>query len=598
MSMSIRFVPHSTVVASLRPEWDLDFDAQRASYSSSMVPLYDHQLAELYKMHRLERSQASPIQYSQSTSTTSRMGVLCSKPGSGKSATILALIASSSASSDASTVANIPPPPPMIVTTMNGMVSTSVSDMTTVSINTNVLVVPRSLLSQWKCYVDLYCDIPPGRTLIRASLKLVDLDAVFSGTKRLVITSERGARSIIDDSRYSTMTFSRFIIDEADSISVPCWNGMPRARFVWFVTASRDSLLMGCARTMFIREFFRQLYTSSLVAIDPIARFRAIFSCILVRSSDSFVEMSISMPPIVSTTIRIVRELYFGDSELPRSVLDALNADDTNRAIVLMGCNRVTDSDCLVAAVTQKMTETLHNLQSAMECASTTILPSLAHRHNVLAEQIRAVEQRIRDSGVCAITLEPIETRAVMPCCNNSFELKAVMRALEQRQICPMCRASISIKDIIVHVNATDDDDDCMIVDAPPVFRSKRAALVSNVRTILASSAIHRVLVFSCFDFDFVRDACRDADVEVVMLKGHTSIIARKVAEYKEGRNRVLFLDAQSYGAGLNLDCTTHIITYHCMNADQTMQIIGRAQRCGRSAPLNVINLRYAHESE
>jgi hypothetical protein len=443
------------------------------------------------------------------------------------------------------------------------------------------------------------------RTLIRSTFTSSDLDVLFSGTKWLVITSERGARKMIDDPRYKTVTFSRIVIDEADSIVIPCWNDIPRARFVWLITASRNSLISGTARIVFIRDFFRQLYNSTMLSIDSNTRFRAILSNILVRSADIFIQASISMPPVIHHMIRIVREIYFDASELPRSVLDALNADDTNRAIALMGCDRVTDTDCLLAAVTQRLKETLANLESSMQTSSNTILPSLVQRHTSIMDQISSVETRIRESGVCAITLEPIETRAVMPCCNNSFELKAIMRAFEHRHVCPMCRANIEIRDMIVHVKPENDgdgdDDDCMIIDEnprPEVFRTKRAALVSNIRRILRNSQTHRILVFSCYDFDFLRDACIDACIEVVMLKGHTSTIARKVSEYKEGRNRVLFLDAHSYGAGLNLECTTHIITYHCMNSDQTMQIIGRTQRPGRTAPLNVINLRYAHESQ
>jgi SNF2 family DNA or RNA helicase len=47
---------------------------------------------------------------------------------------------------------------------------------------------------------------------------------------------------------------------------------------------------------------------------------------------------------------------------------------------------------------------------------------------------------------------------------------------------------------------------------------------------------------------------------------------------------------------GLNLECATDILIYHTLNQELERQVIGRAQRPGRSSPLNIHLL--CHDNE
>ena len=50
-------------------------------------------------------------------------------------------------------------------------------------------------------------------------------------------------------------------------------------------------------------------------------------------------------------------------------------------------------------------------------------------------------------------------------------------------------------------------------------------------------------------------------------------------------------LNALNYGSGLNLHMATDIIKYHQLDIELETQVIGRAQRMGRSNSLNVYYL-------
>jgi hypothetical protein len=56
-------------------------------------------------------------------------------------------------------------------------------------------------------------------------------------------------------------------------------------------------------------------------------------------------------------------------------------------------------------------------------------------------------------------------------------------------------------------------------------------------------------------------------------------------------------LNAQYFGAGMNLQMTTDLVIYHRFSNEMEEQIIGRAQRLGRKTPLNVYYLLHNNES-
>ena len=60
---------------------------------------------------------------------------------------------------------------------------------------------------------------------------------------------------------------------------------------------------------------------------------------------------------------------------------------------------------------------------------------------------------------------------------------------------------------------------------------------------------------------------------------------------FKEGKIKVLFLNSNNNGAGINLQEATDIIMYHGIDKQHRQQIIGRANRIGRICDLTVHNL-------
>ena len=71
-------------------------------------------------------------------------------------------------------------------------------------------------------------------------------------------------------------------------------------------------------------------------------------------------------------------------------------------------------------------------------------------------------------------------------------------------------------------------------------------------------------------------------------LKGNKHRINNTINDYKNGFIKVLLVNIYNYGSGLNLECSTDIIMFHKFDKLIESQVIGRAQRSGRTEPLNI----------
>jgi SNF2 family DNA or RNA helicase len=108
-----------------------------------------------------------------------------------------------------------------------------------------------------------------------------------------------------------------------------------------------------------------------------------------------------------------------------------------------------------------------------------------------------------------------------------------------------------------------------------------------------------KFLVFSAHDQSFkgIEESLITMNHSCVKLVGSGHRLRNIVNEYKTGNLNVLLLNANHYGTGLNLENTTDLVFYHKMNTDMESQVIGRAQRFGRSVPLRIHYLFQENET-
>lgn len=107
-----------------------------------------------------------------------------------------------------------------------------------------------------------------------------------------------------------------------------------------------------------------------------------------------------------------------------------------------------------------------------------------------------------------------------------------------------------------------------------------------------------RILVFSSQENTLidVNAALLSSNISSSYLRGSSNSVKKILDRYTSGDIKVLLVNADNYGSGLNLEVTTDIVMFHKFNNSIEGQVIGRAQRNGRTEPLKIWHLLYETE--
>ncbi len=143
-----------------------------------------------------------------------------------------------------------------------------------------------------------------------------------------------------------------------------------------------------------------------------------------------------------------------------------------------------------------------------------------------------------------------------------------------------------------------DMDDDMDVDDKSSAPHTKTERVLQIVQDAEAAApGAGRFLIFSNYEsFGKLQQKLEEAGIGHNKICGTGAAIQRQVQKFEEGKTPVLLLNATHYGAGLNLHKASHVILTHRMCADMEGQVIGRAQRTGRSGALQVEQLLHPGE--
>ena len=199
--------------------------------------------------------------------------------------------------------------------------------------------------------------------------------------------------------------------------------------------------------------------------------------------------------------------------------------------------------------------------------------------------------------------MNQVDTVALAPCCNTKYCLECItMCSKTGNTRCPFCRSEFNMSDLIILM----DDQiakDCGGGGKPKVFKDK----VWNVKRIIERSRTNpefKLLIFADYDASFnnLLDVLNESGLRYFTIKGTSSTISKNISNFKSTdpgnpeKIDVLLLNSNHCGSGINLENTTDLVIYHDMTDSKITQIIGRAQRPGRTSQLNIWRLLNDYE--
>ena len=506
-----------------------------------------------------------------------------------------------------------------------------------------LIVVPHTLYKQWEKYINEQTKLSlygvKNKTYIQPEKWAKD----GLLTKDIVLVSNTLYGKLITETNRKNISWKRVFFDEADTLAIPSTQEIPKTKFVWLISASWPNLLFPNTTLYFSQnnmQFFQNgnfdpqlvhhinswrhrdypgyVYIQQHYHMVSLPFFRYFVSTsnkfrgrLVVRCKDSFVEESISLPPLYTHTIlcrasvahRVVANAISPD------VRQLLHAGDFSGALDALGV-KSEDSVSLVQAVTENRIKELDRLQKTYDFknsieyssvqAKEHALNHLKQKMDGLREQIKNLRERIENykEEICPICFDEPQNAVINNCCHRIFCAACMLTSLTRANTCPLCRAVIHTSELrsLSEEQSKTKTKSTETKASEPL--KKMEQLLKVIRDTLAENKDARFLVFSRFDnpLNAIGQDLANENIRPAQVHGNKDVINNTLASFRKGDVRVLLLNSLMAGAGMNITEATHVILLHAMNHEEEKQILGRAYRMGRKGPLHLIRLLHPDE--
>jgi len=566
------------------------------------ILLKPHQLKMLNKCLQLEQSKI--INNENNNIIQTSIGIIGDKVGSGKSYIILGIICNNYNINDNN-----------FQIIHNNPLFKIYSDIYSKLIykNINILVVPHNIFQQWQLYID---NINISVEYIKTQNELTNI----TFNSELILISSTLYNKFTDIANYNKYIFSRVIFDEADSIKIPACKEI-KSYFYWFVTSSIKNLLYPSGHYYWINDLFNQIRGIchhgfikntfvNLYHLD-IQNNRKNIKYIFLKNSDELINKSFIIPkPIIHYIMcKNTKILNILNNIISDKIQKMINAGDILSAIKEIDIQKTNETN-LIKLVAIDLYNELDNKKIDLESIIKKNYKDLNKKEqdinsinidiNILEDKIKNIKNRLNDNNIDPITYEEIQNKIIVNCCKQLFDFESISKYISSTNNpkCPICRTIISKDNLIlidndesninIHNNESSSNNDLDKQDQLDLIFS------NNIKTNA------RIIIFSEFSntYENIFNIMSKHNIIFKELKGNNNVINYILNWYKDDDNvkKVLFLNARYYGSGLNLENTSDLIIYHKMDSELEMQIIGRAQRCGRTNILNIWKLLYENE--
>ena len=526
----------------------LTSNSPRYNQTHGYVQLMPHQEALLYHCMKIEQ--------------LGDVGVLADSPGSGKTYVVLSLI---------------------------------MMDINSV----NVIVVPQNIYTQWDEAIKVFC----GEQITYSKfITYSDVSALYFKPSMLnanIILTTPLYYNIIIDALHKTKKISRVFVDEIDSVVSLINNKNRICDMIWFVSASVTATTL--KRMGFDLQMFDRI------------------SC---KCQEEFIKQSFNIPEpeyhtIICQNVLIDHILHGMITELEYNRLNAMDYNGINKLNNVMIANNEKEAvDYFIKDLLdteQQLTVSISDLEKQLNNVFVNpndrdkVIISLNEKKKILIDtsgKIKCLKERLEECNICNICYCDIELKVIAVCCQNSYCDKCLTFWVNKssNKSCPTCRKPnvevISMSHVEESMNSTETDSE-QADDIEETHHQKTK--IDELNDLLKYNLGEKIIIFADYTsiFKEIAKLLEKENIKYVELDGgNIASIDKDINEYKNGQARVLMTNSSLYGCGMNLQNTSDIVLLHKTNVTMKEQVIGRAQRPGRTSQLKVWELLHGNENE
>ena len=545
------------------------------------IQLYRHQLVSIYRMEQLELNQKiikkkKNIIIQQDCS----IGVNSDKTGYGKTLSMIGLIARDKMPWDMNKKYIYK----YNINYYNGLYKETIYQVYK-RINSTLILASPSIVEQWNKEFS-NTDIS---VYIIKNKKGYETWYTNKDKYQVVIVVPNFYNMLINQT--SNYAWKRFIFDEAGHLKVTKMAEI-RCGFLWLVTATPESVypLHNKTKENMMKEIIqnKHVHPNKLLSIiNPyILHNQDFIDKIQIKNDDLFVQECYVMPQTnYRTHICYNKILSVIGNTINDNIRNLLAADNISEAIHVLGGK---ETDNIYELVKNKKTQEIDKYTKYLDLHTHLNDEVEILKYQKLLEQsnkeLSILDERIKDvlNDTCSICMSELNKPVMETNCQNVFCGKCILTWLENSKKCPLCRHDI-IKKELIYCNHKKEK-----------YQPRNTSMPTKKDTVInliLSKPDGKFIIFSDYDNTFDNlslHISNNNDIKFSELKGSSIARDNIINRYKYGDLQVLLLNAKHNCAGINLQETTDIIFYHTIENNTETQIIGRANRIGRTIPLDV----------
>ena len=441
-----------------------------------------------------------------------------------------------------------------------------------------VIVVPDNIYTQWCESVRAFCG---DAVRVKPFTTYGDITSLYFDTHVLtendvLVTTPLYLPVLTETMGQMGLRVHRAVFDEIDSVNYLFRRCQIKATHVWQVSATAGNFLTSSSHRTTV-----------------------------IKCADDFVKRNFALEAPEFRTLLCVTPRVIGlfNGLLSRDQVQRFHSLDYT--LVHCNCRVVKDDAEAIAVLMRHMlddAERIAQLVAELEGSNATgvhdaRVAELREQRETLEANVELVRTRLRDNELCVICYAEFDRKTITPCCQRAMCYPCIAAWVNAKRSarfpCPVCRASVLLDDLVVCGEVLLRADEAVV--PRELYPDKLAAFRSLLTSLPEDS---KVLVYAGYDACFaslgpiVASVCRCADLD----QGNVRDIDAVVKGYRDGGTRVLLASAVLFSAGLNLENTTDVVVMSRLDPSLDRQIVGRAQRPGRTSRLRVHFIE--HEAE
>jgi hypothetical protein len=324
----------------------------------------------------------------------------------------------------------------------------------------------------------------------------------------------------------------------------------------------------------------------------------------LVKGTREFVKNSFNIPVAIEKyyLCKLSKHLSAIRNFISSSVLEKINANDIAGAVKELGGKNETEND-IIELVSKELKRDISNKEKERGYINGLDIPNdnktirLKNNENelvLLNNKLKDLTERISELSTknCSICMDNYSNPIILNCTHTYCGTCLIKwMSVNKDSKCPQCREVIDNNKIIAFVDESKKN--IIIEDDEEKILSKEETFIN----IIKNKPDGRFLVFSRIDNGFSRiiEKMNENNIQFDLLKGTTPHMMNVLNKFKKGDIKIILLNTQFAGSGIDINFATDVIIFHSMGLDK-QQAVGRAQRVGRTDQLYIHNLCYDHE--